>query len=72
VAGDSRGESESSSNVLHCKRVEKLYDPAYELVASEEANEYKLGKLKKKRMNVMLRYWMTLEADLYCTRLSTL
>jgi len=37
-----------------------MYDPAYEkLVASEEANEYKLGKLKKKRMNVMFRYWMT-------------
>ena len=50
-----------------------MYDPAYEkLVASEEANEYKLGKLKKKRMNAMLRYWMTWRAEIYCARLSTL
>lgn len=51
----------------------KMYDPAYEkLVASEEANEYKLGKLKKKRMNAMLRYWMTWRAEVDCARLSTL
>jgi hypothetical protein len=56
VAGNSRGKSESSSNVLHCEWYGKMYDPAYELVASEEANEYKLGKLKRKRMKVMLRY----------------
>ena len=32
----------------------------------------RLGKLKKKRMNAMLRYWMTWRAEVDCARLSTL
>ena len=49
VAGDGRGESESSSDVLHCESVGRCtIRRMRELVASEEANGYKLGKLKKK------------------------
>lgn len=72
VAGNGGSESESGSNVLHCERRGEMYDPAYQLGASEEANEYKLGKLKKKRMNAMFRYWMTWRAEINCARLSSL